>query len=109
MPESETQVRLDSFIVVNGVLYIFQFTIALNHAFNPLLDLPMQDWGFVFVIPPGSILTCPQLRPDREWGLFSAELSVDATTPLLRRVQPQRDLRVTNTRWIAAKGARNPL
>ena len=33
----------------------------------------------MFVIPPGSRLTCPQ-RPDEKWRLFSAELSVDATT-----------------------------
>ena len=32
VPESATEMGFDSFIVVNGVLYIFQFTIASKHA-----------------------------------------------------------------------------
>ena len=45
VPESETQVGLDSFIVVSGVLYIFQFIIASNHAINPPTSQFLEGLG----------------------------------------------------------------
>jgi hypothetical protein len=71
VPKSSNQVALDSFIISNGYLYIFQITIASNHSIRPgmvpffsnLISLPQKTkWRFVFVIPSGSEITCPQPR-----------------------------------------------
>ncbi len=82
----------DSFIVDNGVLYIFQFTIADWHTIKGgLMDFYSQqslqtilqgkEWCFVFVIPPGGVIECPESSDDDDrlkefWNkvkLFSAE------------------------------------
>lgn len=68
VPELSNQVALDSFILLNGFLYIFQFTIGEKHDiklglvdFATRLDLPSMDkWRFVFILPPNSTLVCPQ-------------------------------------------------
>jgi hypothetical protein len=89
VPKSSNQVALDSFIILNGYLYIFQITIASSHSIKPgmvpffskLISLPPKTmWLFVFVIPPGSKITCPQPHDSglsellKEMKLFSAEL-----------------------------------
>jgi len=85
------QEGFDSFTVVDGVLYIFQFTIADSHSikgglvdffsrqsFQPILQ--GIEWRFIFVIPPGGDIECPESTDARmkefwEGGkLFSAEI-----------------------------------
>jgi hypothetical protein len=80
---------IDSFIISNIYLYIFQITIASSHSIQPgmvpffskFISLPPKTmWRFVFVIPSGSEITCPHPRDHglsellKEMKLFSAEL-----------------------------------
>jgi len=66
VPELPNQEALDSFIVINGILYVFQFTIAEEHDIKPgLFDFfsgytEMENWRFIFIIPPNLQLVCPQ-------------------------------------------------
>ena len=71
VPESPNQVGFDSFIVENGVLYIFQSTIAASHPIKEgLMDffshkslhkiLEDKEWYFIFVIPQGGELMCSE-------------------------------------------------
>jgi hypothetical protein len=71
IPEAMNHAALDSFILINGLLIIFQFTIGLKHGIKPLRffgqypTLPaMSMWRFVFVIPPNLRVVCPQ-----QWSL----------------------------------------
>lgn len=86
VPKSDNEEVLDSFIVIDGILYIFQFTIAGNHFIKPgFLTFfgkcqgipPMEKWRFVFVIPPGLTMTCPE-PPSllRELHPYSAMVSI---------------------------------
>jgi hypothetical protein len=68
VPEAGNQEPLDSFIMLDGVLYIFQFTIFSTHDITSgLLDFLLgcpgipssKDWCFVFIIKPNLTLTCP--------------------------------------------------
>ena len=68
MPELTNTVALDSFILQDGRLYIFQFTVGHKHGikegllkFQPqCTNLPPIDlWCFVFITPPYLILKCP--------------------------------------------------
>jgi hypothetical protein len=87
VPEKENEKALDSFILLDGILYILQFTIALNHGIKSgLIKLgevpgipPMDSWRFVFIIPPNQILTTPQLHNEL-WGLSLYSALFDATT-----------------------------
>ncbi|KAI0256323.1 hypothetical protein BJV78DRAFT_1151083 [Lactifluus subvellereus] len=88
VPKLTNQVAFHSFIMADGHLYIFQFSIGSSHSLKPRIvpffsqpSLPPKTkWRFVFVIPPGSEISCPQLRkPElnellKEMKLFSAEL-----------------------------------
>jgi len=91
VPESPNEVAFDSFIMNNGVLYIFQFTIMDSHPIKgDLMDfflhqslreiLREKDWYFIFVIPPGGELVCPEpsdVRLEGFWKdvkLFTAEV-----------------------------------
>ena len=59
----------DLFILLDGLLYIFQITVELNHDINHrLIDVankysfPLRDqWCFVVIILPNMTLTVPQL------------------------------------------------
>lgn len=88
LPKSQNQVGFDSFIRVDKILYIFQFTIAPKHPIKPgilsffpaHLRPPKAEWHFVFVIPPESKISCPQSQDNRlkQWldgKLYSAVLS----------------------------------
>ena len=83
VPEAGNQEALDSFILINGLLLIFQFTISRGHDIKPgLLRFfdrcpncpPISDWRFVFIIPRNLTLTCPQpwRLKLREVPLFSS-------------------------------------
>jgi len=95
VPKSTNQATFDSFIVSDGFLYIFRFSIAVEHDIDQglvsyfsrqaLLDRlpPKTRWYFIFVIPSGNSISCPQPR-DRELAeflkdvrLFSAQLRLD--------------------------------
>jgi hypothetical protein len=69
IPELTNQVALDSFILLNGILHIFQFTIGSKHDIKPglvdffrkLPDIPSMDkWRFVFILPPNQTVICPE-------------------------------------------------
>ena len=71
VPESTNQVALNSFIIMNNLLYIFQFTIGGEHKVKTGLidfvrrypELPsMDNWRFIFILPPDHELLCPQPR-----------------------------------------------
>src|SRR5882762_7656927 len=75
LPKSDTQVVLDSFILHDNFLYIFQFTGGKQHGINEGL-LPFFKrcqrvpahayWHFIFVIPHDvGILKCPA-SPNKE-------------------------------------------
>ena len=86
VPEVTNHEALDSFLLLNGCLYIFRFTIGKNHSIKPGLirslekcpGVPlMKDWRFLFVIEPNLTLVCPQpwLLKMCELHLYSAVLS----------------------------------
>lgn len=68
LPEITNQVAFDAFILLNGILYLFQLsTIAENHDIKPGLkdflttcpNIPdIENWRFVFIIPPKQTLMC---------------------------------------------------
>ncbi|KAF8529639.1 hypothetical protein BU17DRAFT_60418 [Hysterangium stoloniferum] len=84
VPERSNQVIIDSFILSNGKLYLFQFTIAKNDPIKSGITnyaakrgFPKQeDWRFVFIIPPALTLTIPQQPADKEVHLYTAVVDV---------------------------------
>lgn len=78
VPEMTNQKVFDSFILLDGLLYIFQITVGMRHDINHgLIDVadkysfPLKDrWRFVFIIPPNMTLTVP-----RPWKLALRNLS----------------------------------
>jgi hypothetical protein len=71
LPEITNQVAFDAFILLNGILYLFHFTIAESHDIKTGLkdflmtcsNIPdIENWRFVFVIPPKQTLMCAQPR-----------------------------------------------
>ena len=72
VPASPNQVAFDSFIVVGGALYMFQFTIADDHPIKAGLmnffsesHFEENDWYFIFVVPPGGKLTCSESSDEK--------------------------------------------
>lgn len=87
VPEKTNQVAIDSFIVSDGLLYLFQFTIGEHHDVKAGLktflktypSIPAEDnWHFVFIIPTNKELISPQL-PDslKKLRVSSATIDVD--------------------------------
>ena len=67
LPQITNQVAFDAFILLNGILYLFQFTIAEKPRLKNFLvtcpNIPnIENWRFIFVIPPNQTLICPQPR-----------------------------------------------
>jgi len=69
VPVSEVQEALDTFLLLNGVLYILQFTVGQEHSIKPAVVgflqkcehvPPFEEWKFIFLIPPGAMLRCPE-------------------------------------------------
>jgi hypothetical protein len=72
VPNSPNQVGFDSFILHDEILYIFQITIASKHLIKPgIMDflshetLKKAQWRFIFVIPPGETVECPESNDDK--------------------------------------------
>ncbi|KAH9043153.1 hypothetical protein EDB85DRAFT_1885551 [Lactarius pseudohatsudake] len=69
-PIARNQEAFDSFLMADQKLYIFQFTIGSDHLIKKgILSLfsleslpPRANWHFVFVVPPGLEISCPQPR-----------------------------------------------
>ena len=80
VPKMTNQKAFDSFILLDGFLYIFQITVEMHHDINHgLIDVgekyshgfpPRDKWRFVFIIPPNMTLTVP-----RPWKLALRDLS----------------------------------
>jgi hypothetical protein len=96
MPKSTNQVAFDSFVVVDQVVYMFQFTIATKHEIKPgiadflshlRLRTTIEDLRFVFVIPPGHKVECPQASDEKLeqfWNtvkMYSAVVDPDFKIP----------------------------
>ena len=85
--EKTNQSAFDSFILVDGIIYIFQMTTGTKHGINHgLIDyaqrfhFPSRDkWHFVFIIPPKLVLTVPQPWKLALWRLspYSAVVPVE--------------------------------
>jgi hypothetical protein len=87
LPIKTIQAGIDSFILHDQTLYLFQMTISDTHGisdelwpfFVSLIGLPPKsNWRFIFVKPPGKILACPVPRSAELWDLdlYSAEVEV---------------------------------
>jgi len=85
----KTKKHLDAFLLLNGILYILQFTVGQKHSIKPgFVEFlqkcqdapPLEEWKFVFLIPPGLTLLCPepksQLPTLRNLNPYSAELDL---------------------------------
>ena len=86
VPISDNQEAPDTLLLINGILYIFQFTVGKEYTIKPgFVEFlrkcrhvpPMEEWKFVFVIPPGSMLIYPEPNSQlRNFNPYSAELDV---------------------------------
>ncbi len=88
IPVLESQEALDTFLLLHGILYILQFTIGQNHDIKPGLKFlqkcqnipPLEEWKFVFLIPPGTTLLCPEPNSElsglRKLNPYLAELDL---------------------------------
>jgi hypothetical protein len=83
IPESSNQVAFDSFVLVDQVLYMFQFTIASTHPIKAgimgflshlreTLKMTREELRFVFVIPPGNNVGCTQTSDDLLKGFWNS-------------------------------------
>ena len=92
VPELTNTAALDSFILQGGHLYIFQFTVGHKHGIKEgLLKIqsqctnlpPIDQWCFVFIIPPNLILRCPypRLKELQKLNLYSAVVNLKALSP----------------------------
>ena len=78
VPKMTNQKAFDSFVLLDGLLYIFQITAGLHHDINQgLIDVadkysfpPRDQWHFTFIMPPNMTLTVP-----RTWRLALRDLS----------------------------------
>jgi hypothetical protein len=95
VPKAWNQVAIDSFILTNGVLCMFQFTIASSHPIKPGIMKLLSDetlkkaqWRLIFVVPPDGTLEFsenPRSELKEFWKkvtLFTAEFDPGKhTTP----------------------------
>lgn len=90
VPEKDNQVAFDSFVLMNGFLYLFQFSISKCHIIKPglidffspyVMQVPsMDEWRFAFIHPSDHVLASPQLRGDMEkLHLYSAAFDLKRT------------------------------
>jgi len=88
-PAAPNQEGFDSFIMHNGILYLFQFTNAATHDIKDFVDFfdkctghPARrtDWRFIFVIPndTDTAMKClvPATNALRNFALYSAEVAL---------------------------------
>lgn len=88
LPEISNHVVFDAFLLLDGIFYLFQFTIAKSHDIKPGLEdflmtcpnIPtIENWRIVFVIPPKQTLICPQPRSldMRRIPVYSTVMALD--------------------------------
>jgi hypothetical protein len=87
-PAAPNQEGFDSFIVHDGILYLFQFTNATTHGIKDFFDFfakctgypARKNWRFIFDIPSNTdaVMTCPVPATNslRKLALCSAEVAV---------------------------------
>jgi hypothetical protein len=87
-PVAPNQEGFDSFIMHNGILYLFQFTDATTYDIKDFVGFfdkctghpARQHWRFIFVIPPDTrvAMKCSVPATDalRELALYSAEVAL---------------------------------
>jgi hypothetical protein len=87
LPIKTNQAGIDSFILHDQTLYLFQMTVSdilgISDKLWPFLDSliglpPKSNWRFIFVKLPGKILACPVPHSAelRDLDLYSAEVEV---------------------------------
>ena len=87
VPDATNHEALNSFILLDDVLYIFQFTVGSTHGIKFGLVTffekyehipPISSWTFVFIIDSNQTLKCPQPRrlKLRELPLHTAIIEV---------------------------------
>ncbi|PFH47425.1 hypothetical protein AMATHDRAFT_6767 [Amanita thiersii Skay4041] len=89
--QKENQVGIDSLIVFDGYLLLFQFTVSSTHSLNPELFAflkkitwlpPLENWRVIFVIPAQTeTFNCP--APPKAYSslrLFTAQIDMKVTT-----------------------------
>ncbi|KAF9518028.1 hypothetical protein BS47DRAFT_1380157 [Hydnum rufescens UP504] len=88
VPQHSNEKAIDSFILVDDILHLFQFTIGSKHDINnhglvgvgEKYGFPkdMAKWRFTFIIPPNTILKIPQAQrgPLKDLEFYSAVLDV---------------------------------
>jgi hypothetical protein len=94
VPVSENQEALDAFLLLDGILYILQFTVAQNHSIKlGVVEFlqkcqhvpPLEKWKFVFLIPPGLTLLCAEPKSELpslcNFNPYSAELDLPYLKP----------------------------
>jgi hypothetical protein len=94
IPKKMNEIAFDSFIVKNGLLHLFQFTVSPDHDINDKLitrfeeciDVPTRDnWRYIFIIPNDkTVFNCPHAKSHELQMLtpFSAQVPVDSATLL---------------------------
>jgi len=87
-PAAPNQEGFDSFIIHDGILYLFQFTNATTHGIKDCFDFfakctgypPRKNWRFIFVIPSDTetAMKCPvpATHALRKLALYSAEVAL---------------------------------
>jgi hypothetical protein len=107
VPKARNQVALDSFVQVDPIFYIFQFTVAKNHDIkigikdylSGLQEIlpPKTDWRFVFITPPGCEVDVNATSEVKEFlegvRLYSAHMEVKQRSYWLRRLHPKEKYR----------------
>jgi hypothetical protein len=90
VPKKLNEAAFDSFILKDGLLYLFQFTVSPKHDINEALitrfqdcaDVPTPDnWRYIFIIPNDkTVFNCPYPTKSHELRKltpFSSQVPVD--------------------------------
>ncbi|KDR82617.1 hypothetical protein GALMADRAFT_56773 [Galerina marginata CBS 339.88] len=92
IPLKANQIGIDSFILHDSILYLFQITVStkpgIKDALLPFLKSlsglpPQSNWHVIFVKPPFNVLECPVPKSTelQSLKLFSAEVKVTSGEP----------------------------
>ena len=87
IPIKTNEPRIDSILLHDGILYLFQVSVSGTHDISNKLwtflgslegTPPKENWRLILVKPPGNALACPVPQSDDllDLALFSAEVEV---------------------------------